>query len=49
MSNTKRDEIEKLIDKAAASDDSGDAIRFSQAAANCANAVCALKDAERNG
>lgn len=35
--------IEELIQKAAAAKDSGDAMRFSQAAVNAANALCALK------
>jgi hypothetical protein len=37
----KSKEIEALIDKAAKSEDSGDALRFSQAACNAANAMCA--------
>lgn len=39
----KAKEIETLIDKAANSQDSADAMRFSQAAVNAANALCALK------
>ena len=38
-------EIEELIDKAAKADKSEDALRFSQAACNAANAVCAMKTA----
>lgn len=36
-------EIETLIDKAAKTEKSEDALRFSQAACNSANALCALK------
>jgi hypothetical protein len=39
----KTKEIESLIDKAAKAEKSEDAIRFSQAACNAANALCALK------
>ena len=42
----KTKEIESLIDKAARSQDSGDALRFSQAACNAANALCSLKTAK---
>lgn len=38
--------IEKLIKKAAEVEKSEDAMRFSQAAYNAANAMCALKDTE---
>lgn len=41
----KTKEVEALIDKAAKAQDSGDAIRFSQAACNAANAMCAVKQA----
>lgn len=34
--------VEELVNKAAASDDSGDAMRFSQAATNAANALITL-------
>lgn len=44
--NDKTKEIEKLIDKAAQAGDSGDAMRFSQAACNVANALCAMKVVE---
>jgi hypothetical protein len=39
MSNT---EVKELISKAAKANDSGDAMRFSQAACNAANALCSL-------
>ena len=39
MNNTKRTEIELLIDKAAKAEKSEDALRFSQAACNSANAM----------
>ena len=38
-------EVERLIDKAAEAAKSEDALRFSQAACNAANAICALKTA----
>lgn len=38
----KTKEVAKLIDKAAAAEKSEDAIRFSQAACNAANAMCAV-------
>lgn len=41
----KTKEVEQLIDKAANAEKSEDAIRFSQAACNSANALCALKAA----
>lgn len=41
----KTKEIEALIDKASKAEKSEDAIRFSQAACNAANAMCALKTA----
>ncbi len=40
--------IEKLIDKAAETDSSHEALHFSQAACNAANAICSLKQAEKN-
>jgi hypothetical protein len=40
------DQIILLIYKAAESHDSNDALKFSQAACNAANALCALKNAE---
>lgn len=45
--NDKSKEVEALIDKAAKAVNSEDAIRFSQAACNAANALCALKEATR--
>lgn len=41
----KNKEIEALIDKAASAEKSEDALRFSQAACNAANAMCAAKAA----
>lgn len=41
--NDKSKEVEALIDKAAKADKSEDALRFSQAACNAANAMCAAK------
>jgi hypothetical protein len=38
----KTTEVETLIDKAAKADKSEDALRFSQAACNAANAMCAV-------
>lgn len=38
--------IENLVAKAAATHDSGDAMRFAQAALNAANARCLLPDGE---
>lgn len=46
MDKTKQ--IEALIDKAASAHDSGDALRFSQAACNAANASCAAIEADKN-
>lgn len=40
-------EIEQLIDKAAEAHDSADALRFSQAAVNAANATLAVKTASK--
>lgn len=39
----KSKEVEELIDKAARAGKSEDALRFSQAACNAANAMCAVK------
>ena len=44
--NDKRKEIEQLIDRAAKSHDSQDAMRFSQAACNAANAMCTVINTE---
>ncbi len=46
--NDKAKQVEELIDKAAKSEKSEDALRFSQAACNAANAMCAVKIAETN-
>jgi len=45
MSN-KRSDIEALIDKAASAEKSDDAMRFSQAAVNAANALSVMKYVE---
>jgi hypothetical protein len=47
MENNKRKEIEAIIDKAVKSDDSQDALRFSQAACNAANAKITVKNTEQ--
>lgn len=39
--------VKYLIERAAKTQDSGDALRFSQAACNAANAMCALGAAQR--
>lgn len=39
--------VESLIEKAEKVADSNDALKFSQAATNVANAMCALKAAEK--
>jgi hypothetical protein len=49
MQDDKAKEIRALIDKAAAAERSEDALRFSQAACNAANAVCALRSAATIG
>jgi len=41
--NDKTKEVEVLVDKAAKSSDSADALRFSQAACNVAIAMCAAR------
>lgn len=38
-------EVESLVKKAAQADKADDALKFSQAACNAANAMCALKTA----
>lgn len=48
MSDSNKNEVEILLEKAAKAPDSGDAMRFSQAACNAANAMCALKAAQGN-
>ena len=47
--NDKTKEVEQLIDKAAKSEKSEDALRFSQAACNAANAMCSVKSAATIG
>jgi len=42
-------EVETLIDKAANAEKSEDAMRFSQAACNAANAMCSLRAATTEG
>jgi hypothetical protein len=44
--DNKRKAVEALIYKAAEAERSEDALRFSQAACNSANAMCALKAAQ---
>lgn len=39
-------EVKQMITKAASAADSGDALKFSQAACNAANALCALESAK---
>ena len=41
--------VEEMITKAAKADKSDDALKFSQAACNAANAMCALGAAKRYG
>jgi hypothetical protein len=43
-----KDQIKKLVDKAAASEDGGDAMRFSQAATNVAHAMVAVNELARH-
>jgi hypothetical protein len=40
------EKVNALIDKAAAAEKSDDALKFSQAACNAANAMCAVKSSE---
>jgi hypothetical protein len=42
-------QIEVLVDKAKDSNKADDALKFSQAAANASNAMCALRTARRDG
>lgn len=44
----KSKEVETLIDKAASAEKSEDALRFSQAACNAANAMCAVRSATQD-
>lgn len=46
MNDAKKTEVELLIDKAVDAEKSEDALRFSQAACNAANALCALRTAQ---
>jgi hypothetical protein len=41
-------EVKQMITKAAQAKDSGEALRFSQAACNAANAMCSLKSANQS-
>jgi hypothetical protein len=41
------DVVKKLLDKALDANDSGDAMRFAQAACNAANAIASLTEAKR--
>lgn len=41
--------VEDMIAKAAKAEKSDDALKFSQAACNAANALCALGSAKRDG
>lgn len=47
MDDKKTDHVETLLKKAVGASDSGDAMRFAQAACNVANALCAVKTAEK--
>lgn len=42
-------EIKTLIEKAAKAEDSGDAMRFSQAACNAANAMACVSATDKSG
>lgn len=48
MTTKTKTAVEQLIDKAAQAEKSEDAMRFSQAANNCANALCADKIAKKD-
>ena len=39
--------VQTLLEKAVAAEKSDDAMKFAQAAANAANAMCGLKNAEK--
>ena len=43
----KTDHVNALLKKAVQASDSGDAMRFAQAACNAANALCAIKTAAK--
>jgi hypothetical protein len=47
MTDRNRTAVEELINKAKGAEKSEDALRFSQAACNAANAMCALTSVER--
>ena len=47
MKNQEKTAVEKLIDKATKTQKSEDAMRFSQAAVNAANALCAQEQLPR--
>ena len=47
--DTMEQQVKALIDKAATADKADDALKFSQAACNAANAMCALGTALRDG
>lgn len=47
MSEDLKKHVETMVKRAAEAVDSGDAMRFSQAAQNAANAMCALGSAEK--
>lgn len=48
MTTTKKtDHVEDLLKKATGAKDSGDAMRYAQAACNAANALCAVKTADK--
>jgi len=47
MNDKSKERITELIDKAATVHDSADALRFSQAALNAANALCSLAHVEK--
>lgn len=47
--STEANHVEKLIEKAASADKADDAMKFSQAACNAANAMCALASSKTIG
>lgn len=47
MEEKQKKEVQLLVEKAAKAQDSGDAMRFSQAACNAANALTALENIEK--
>ncbi len=42
---SEKERVDSLIEKASQAEKSDDALKFSQAACNAANAICALKNA----